>query len=383
MTDHRAAPALRHARYTTVAGVLVLNGPADADGQQRAPADRRGAYTAGTPDGRTPPTADQFGDSAPRRPVSDASPPRRSARGSAELAGSRVMRPFAAAIADAEREYQATGIARPVSVGAALVYPFGFGDARLVCRVLTACVAELEPGERLTAPPLAGDQARWAIEHVGAGARDAAPVIVVKPKQCGIATNLVLATDRRVYDIDLVARPCGHSSASDESVRSRGARRIRFYYPHAVTVPPAPSVPSASPAAANGARASSPAPTHTVLTPSLNRAYEVVRARRRLFRREPVRFPWTPAAVWDDGAHVYITLPPEAARHAAPVLYALEDDGSRALMNYTIALGNGSTTYVTDRTFRRAALMITSGRTEQRLVIENRAWRARGAERAR
>lgn len=58
------------------------------------------------------------------------------------------------------------------------------------------------------------------------------------------------------------------------------------------------------------------------------------------------------------------------------MLYALEDDGSRALVNYTIAGGPERTVYVTDRIFRRAALVIATGKSEQRLVLENRAWNA-------
>ena len=83
-----------------------------------------------------------------------------------------------------------------------------------------------------------------------------------------------------------------------------------------------------------------------------------------------VDFPWMPTAVEDDGEHVYITLPPAAKQHAAPVLYALEDDGSRTMLNFTLQ----DSVIVTDRTFRRGLFVIMSGGREQTLTFENRAW---------
>ncbi len=66
------------------------------------------------------------------------------------------------------------------------------------------------------------------------------------------------------------------------------------------------------------------------------------------------QFPWAPAQVFDDGAHVYLKLPPEAQHAEEPVLFVLQSDGSRILINYTVV---GGDTYVTDRLFDRAVLV--------------------------
>ena len=92
----------------------------------------------------------------------------------------------------------------------------------------------------------------------------------------------------------------------------------------------------------------------------------------RLFGRTRSAFPWRPAAIADDGAHVYVSLPETARRYPSPVLYALEADGSRTIVNYVLR----DTVIVTDRVFRRGVLVIPYGKREATLVFENRAWTA-------
>ena len=109
----------------------------------------------------------------------------------------------------------------------------------------------------------------------------------------------------------------------------------------------------------------------------MNRDYRVRRERHGLFglfRRKRIDFPWRPVAIYDDGVRVSLVLPAEARHAAAPVLYALEDDGSRTLVNYAVRDSAEAVVYVADRTFRRGILVIPNGSREQRLEFENRAW---------
>ena len=70
----------------------------------------------------------------------------------------------------------------------------------------------------------------------------------------------------------------------------------------------------------------------------------------------------------DDGAHVYIKLP-DAAKHAeAPVLFTVDGDGSRTLLNYSVVGG----TYVTDRLFDRGVLVAGIDGKERTVSIEKR-----------
>lgn len=271
----------------------------------------------------------------------------------------------------------ATPLAEPTETNGVIELPFGRSEPVVRCTVLRVCVIELEPGEALADEPLSGDQERWIITRARNGRGGANALVVVKPKACDIATNLVLSTDRRIYTIDLESPPC---RPRDTNPKLAFTRRIRFTYPDDS---------GAAYSVANNARLTismstgadnpvTPAPDSPPTRVSPNRDYEVVRERRGPFGLMGVKavdFPWMPTAVEDDGAHVYITLPPTAKQHAAPVLYALEDDGSRTMLNFTLQ----DSVIVTDRTFRRGLFVIMNGGQEQTLTFENRAWLKRSS----
>ena len=244
-------------------------------------------------------------------------------------------------IAAATREYQASGIARTVVQGNFLTFPYGHAQPTLTCTVLRACVIELEPGE-IVLSRIAGDTERWEIAAAPAGPDGRTLLIVVKPRDCDITTNLVLATDRRLYDLTLDAPPCKGRSTNPQQPY---VRHVRFYYPDEMI--------------AQWAKPPEPAPVRVapdVL--SLNFGYRVKKDRH---------FPWAPAQVFDDGARVYIKLPEEARHAEAPVLFVLDSDGSKVLVNYAVVAGD---TYVTDRLFDRAVLVAGVDGKERQVLIE-------------
>ncbi len=210
-------------------------------------------------------------------------------------------------IAAATREYQASGIARTVVEGHFLTFPYGHAQPTLTCTVLRACVIELEPGE-IVLSRIAGDTERWEIAPAPAGPDGRTVLIVVKPRDCDITTNLVLATDRRLYDLTLDAPPCKGRSTNPQQPY---VRHVRFYYPD-----------------------------------------EMIAQWAKLF---------------DDGARVYIKLPEEARHAEAPVLFVLDSDGSKVLVNYAVVAGD---TYVTDRLFDRAVLVAGVDGKERQVLIE-------------
>lgn len=261
---------------------------------------------------------------------------------------------------------------RGVIVGNAVVFPYGRSQPVVTCTVLRACIVELEAGEAVVDAPIAGDQVRWLISASRAGPGGTTVLVVVKPQFCDVTTNLIVPTDRRIYDLTLDSPPCRGGSAYNP--QQAYVRHVRFSYENA-------GLPTGTGDAAlttgGGLYASAPAPD-TAARETTNRDYRLVRQGRGpfgLFGRRPVDFPWTPAALHDDGAHLTIELPPVARHQAAPALYALEDDGSRTLVNYVVrwnASGNGQ--YVTDRVARRFVLVLRSGSREQRLELENRGY---------
>jgi type IV secretion system protein TrbG len=249
-------------------------------------------------------------------------------------------------VADATREYERTGVARTIEEGAFLTFPYGHSQPTVTCAPLRACVIELEAGESVLSR-IAGDTQRWEIELAPAGVDGRTPLVVVKPHDCGLTTNLVLTTTAgRIYDLTLDSPPCTRGGVNPHGVY---VRHVRFYYPDATVQ--AWSTPPSAPVAADR-------PIAAVHAEAFNFAYRV----RRLHR-----FPWAPVAVFDDGVHCYIKLPAQAAHRDAPVLFAVHDDGSKELLNYSVT----NETYVTDRVFRSAVLVIGDVDTEQVLRLDN------------
>jgi type IV secretion system protein VirB9 len=278
------------------------------------------------------------------------------------------------AIDAATREYRARGIARAVPLGNFVAFPFGHSQPVLTCTVLRVCVIELEAGEQVVNEPIAGDQARWIIQPARSGPSGRNTLIVVKPRECDVTTNLVIPTDRRIYDLMLDSPPCAQRTTNP---RQAYVRHVRFYYPDdSVGGAGAREVSSARGVGAESAGVAASGSAAVART-TINRDYRIRRERRGpfgIFGRKPLDFPWKPAGIFDDGVHVYVKVPFSARHAAAPVLYAVEDDGTRTMVNYAVRDSAGAPLYVTDRTFRRGVMVLTSGRREQRLEFENRAW---------
>ena len=236
----------------------------------------------------------------------------------------------------------------------------GAREPVLTCAVLRACVIDLEPGERLLVPaPIIGDAVRWRVGVAPAGPGGAVSIVWVKPTDCDLATNLVLPTDRRVYHLALDSGPCGGAV----NMRARYISRARFTYPddssmHATASAPRGPMTNVSTASGGEAQLLAGIPVDAL---RLNFSYDLRRDRH---------FPWAPASVFDDGAHAFIQLPSEADAYAAPALFELDDAGRKMLLNYVVRDGF----YVTDRTFRRAALVVGQGKQEQKVELANRAY---------
>ena len=238
----------------------------------------------------------------------------------------------------ATREYRENGRARTIVEGNFVTFPYGHSQPTLTCSVLRACVIQLQPGE-IVLSRITGDTERWEITPASAGEDGRTTLVVVKPRDCDLTTNLVLSTDRRLYDLTLDAPPCKKRSTNPQEPY---VRHVRFYYPDETVV-----------------EWEKPAPVR--LAPdvaALNFGYRVKKDRQ---------FPWEPAQVFDDGARVYIKLPDSARHDEAPALFVYEADGSKTLLNYSVA---GGDTYVTDRLFQRAVMVMGVDGKERKLVIQ-------------
>lgn len=261
--------------------------------------------------------------------------------------------------------YRKTGRAKILRQSYKLVYPYGHAQPVLKCALLRACLVELNP-EEVIIGVIAGDTERWLIEQTFTGTDGATPVVVVKPTAEDITTNLIVTTDRRIYHLTLDSAPA--TGGTPTNPQEPYTRHVSFYYPDAL-VQQMKGQEKLEQSAAR--RAASQVAFAGVSLGDLNYNYTW---------NETAVFPWAPQVVFDDGTHVYIKRPPEAQHAELPLLFELGPGEVKEVINYATR----GDFYITDRLFKRAALVIgvdkKSGflglgkekRVQRRLDIVNR-----------
>lgn len=194
----------------------------------------------------------------------------------------------------------------------------------------------LEPGESLvgSGPVAAGDTARWVIGDTisgqGAGRR---VHVMIKPTAAGLATNLIINTDRRTYHMEL--RASGRTWLSQVSWRYAAFVEAPVAAPALVPVA-IPDVSVVPPASARW----------------LNTAY-------RISGDHP---NWRPVAVSDDGQRLFVDFSPAVDMADLPPLYRIGPDGKTAeLVNYRVE----GRRIVVERLLDRAELRLGAKRRAQ------------------
>jgi type IV secretion system protein VirB9 len=202
---------------------------------------------------------------------------------------------------------------------------------------------ELQAGERVVGEPHIGDSVRWNISPAmyGTGGQSTA-VIILKPQTPGLDTNLLITTDRRAYYLRLISKP-------EEYVA-----RVAFAYPEDDT-----------------RKWQEELAEQQMLAKQEKKAGEV---RPAMITVEKVNFDYTirgghdhirPLRVFDDGAKTYIQMPPELQYREAPVLLVVGADGKEEMTNYRVK----DQTYIVDRLFDHANLVLGSGKKAQKVEI--------------
>ncbi|MFN8682551.1 P-type conjugative transfer protein TrbG [Paracoccus sp. P2] len=189
----------------------------------------------------------------------------------------------------------------------------------------------LEPGERLTGtgPIAAGDTARWIIGDTESGRGASRRVhVLVKPTRPDISTNLVIATDRRRYMLELRAgeetwMPAVSWHYPDSSSSTATQRRA---------VPAVPAIPAAA-----------------------------ARNHRYGLQIEGTSPPWRPVSVFDDGRRTYVVFPRGIAQGEMPPFFVIGPEGEPEIVNSRVH-GN---VLIVDRLFGLAELRLGYGKRQQ------------------
>lgn len=229
-------------------------------------------------------------------------------------------------------------------VGAIQIYPWTEGTIyRLYTAPERVSDITLQAGEALVSVA-AGDTARWLIAETASGAGVTRRThILVKPSATGLTTNLLIATDRRVYHVDV------------SSIARSAMTSIAWTYPDDGML------------ALKGIPREREAPvTSEIAVEGLNFNYRI----------EGDSVPWRPLRAFDDGDQVFIEFPPALGKGEAPPLFVQGGDGQPELVNYRVR----GHYYVVDRLFVAAELRLGGKRQKVvRIVRDGRVPRARAS----
>ena len=219
-------------------------------------------------------------------------------------------------------------------VNAVQVYPFMEGALyRLYAAPEQVTDIKLEPGERLNSVS-AGDTVRWVVGDTTSGGSTGEQVhILVKPIASGLSTNLVIATDRRAYHLEM------------RSFRQTYMAAISWTYPQGQLVKRRQE-------------------NNRLILKNESTIAESVNPDDLKFRYaiEGDKPHWRPVRAFDNGKQVFIQFPENIVQGEAPPLFVLSCDGKPELVNYRMR-GNY---YVVDRLFTAAELRL--GEKRQAIV---------------
>ena len=238
------------------------------------------------------------------------------------------------------REGRAGAVIEPSSEGfvnAVQIYPYTEGALyRLYASPGQVTDIALQPGESLVSVS-AGDTVRWVVGDTASGSGSAARAhILVKPVASGLRTNLMIATDRRTYHLEL------------ESTASTYMAALSWRYPQ-------------DELASLTARNTSAA-TEGAASIERGLSLETLNFDYRVTGDTP---DWKPVRVFDDGRQVFIQMPASISASEMPPLFVLSSSGEAELVNYRV---RGSY-YIVDRLFEAAELRLgTRPQTKVRIT---------------
>ena len=250
-----------------------------------------------------------------------------------------------------------TGVSMPTpGPNGKVVYIYGQGMPVLVCAPLRVCAIELEVGEHLQSEPQLGDSRRWEITPVLSGSGlDETPILIVKPIEAGLETDLIVPTDRRTYVIRLVSDP------------TRFVSRLAFQYPDEDRAKWADFEARQNEAKRNAESIAEERRANDKkdgVLPMGENAVDRLYLDYKMTGDEHLR----PDHVFDDGQHTYLIYPNDGRFRELPTLL-LVVNGKTELVNFRV---DGSR-YIVDRLFDKAVLVVGVGRKQTRITITREA----------
>ena len=224
----------------------------------------------------------------------------------------------------------------------AVVFAYGASLPTIVCAPLYACTLKLQPGEVIQQIDIA-DNVRWNVAPsvIGSGETQTS-VIIIKPKDSNLETNMTISTDRRLYVVKLLSRlkdwmPLAAFSYPEDTQAAweKYQQQVKAY--------------NANNIMSNGQNIS-------------NLDFN--------FKISGSNTPWKPLRVYTDGSKTYIQFSENVTRknENLPVLLAVGSDKKEQLINYRLV----GDRFVVDNVINHAMLISGVGRQQTRVDIKRK-----------
>jgi len=225
-------------------------------------------------------------------------------------------------------------------INAVTIYDYIEGALyQVYCSPLHITDIMLEPGEKLTESPAAGDTVRWIIAVTSSGSGNKKRVhILLKPVTSGLHTNLVVTTSRRVYHLQI------HSLKKMNQAQAG----ISWRYPKKNLLSTKEFIMNQNLDDENY--------QVNVDVKHLNFHYTIKGSAR-----------WKPIRVFDDGKKTYIQFPDNINVGELPPLFVISHEDKPQIINYRFK----SNYYIVDRLFYKALLQIGQKRSQKIYLINN------------
>jgi type IV secretion system protein VirB9 len=180
----------------------------------------------------------------------------------------------------------------------------------VVCKILSLSVIQLENGEVPIGVPYLSDTLRWEITGDVWRTSDSLSVqlIMIKPLESGLTTNMILVTNQRIYQFVL------------SSTRDSYMPMVKFRYPHSqkkfIT--------------AETLKQEAEHREREDQGEYLSYNYKIVSGWALSGWFKPA---WKPLEVWDDGLKTYVRLPRGVLQSEYPTIF----EKSRYIINYRVS----------------------------------------------
>jgi len=223
-----------------------------------------------------------------------------------------------------------------------VTFLYGVGQPSIVCAPLQVCDIALQPGEMVTSMHL-GDE-RWFAESAVTGQGiNAIEHVIIKIKDSGLETNLIITTDLRTYNLLL------------RSDRTLYMPKVSFKYPQDELAEF-----NARRAKEATMRQEQTLPETNEYLGDLNFDYDI-----------SGEAAWKPLRVYNNGEKTILQMPKDMKKTEAPTLLVIRggqgwfSKDEQVMVNYRVQ----GDRFIVDTVFDEAILITGIGRNQQRVTI--------------